>query len=120
MTDDWGKPLGADEGKSMTNKMSTKTKNTTMALVYHFNKSIVYPMSTEVNALALSKTFKTLRENGVSYDDMHKMVDRFFYELSKKPLPKDVAVWAAFIKRKDDLLKWVTDNSSDCDVSEWK
>ena len=91
-----------------------------MALVYHFNKSIEYPMNFEVNALALSKTFKTLRDSGVSYADLYNMIDRFFYEIKQKPLPKDVTTWTAFIKRRDDLLKWVTTNSTDSDVSEWK
>ena len=60
MNDDWGKALGSEEDKPMVTKMSTKTKNTTMALVYHFNKSIEYPMNFEVNALALSKNFKNI------------------------------------------------------------
>ena len=120
MNDDWGKPLGADTAKVMTAKMTTKTKNTVVALVYHFNKSIEYPMNSEVNALALSKTFKTLRDGGTSYDELHSMIDRFFYEIKKKPLPYDVPLWTAFIKRKDDLLKWVTSTKSDNDVSEWK
>lgn len=120
MNDDWGKALGSDEDKPMVTKMSTKTKNTTMALVYHFNKSIEYPMNFEINALALSKNFKNLRDSGVSYTDLYNMIDRFFYEIKQKPLPKDVTTWAAFIKRRDDLLKWVTTNSTDSDVSEWK
>lgn len=119
-TDTWGKPIGADEDKPMTAKMSAKTKNTVVALVYHFNKSIEYPMSSEVNALALSKTFKNLRDSGVSYDEIHSMIDRFFYEIKKKPLPRDVATWSVFIKRREDLLKWVTLNAPDSDVSEWK
>lgn len=120
MTDGWGKPLGADETKIMTTKMTAKTKNTVMALVYHFNKSIEYPMNSEVNALALSKTFKTLRDNGVSYNELHAMIDRFFYEIKNKPLPYDVTLWTVFIKRKDELLAWVTKNSPNTDVSEWK
>jgi len=120
VNDDWGKPIGADETKTMTTKMTTKTKNTVMALVYHFNKSIEYPMNSEVNALALSKTFKTLRDSGTSFDELHSMIDRFFYEIKNKPLPYHVPLWTAFIKRKDDLLAWVTKNSSSNDVSEWK
>lgn len=119
MSDGWGKPLGADEASTMTAKMTTKTKNTMLALVYHFNKSIEYPMNSEVNALALSKTFKTLRDGGASYDELHSMIDRFFYEIKKKPLPYDVPLWTVFIKRKDNLLSWVTRNNSDNNVSEW-
>jgi hypothetical protein len=120
MTDDWGKPLGADEAKTMTANMTTQTKNTIVALVYHFNKSIDYSMNREVNALALSKTFKTLRDSGTSYNELHSMIDRFFYEIKRKPLPHDVLLWTAFIKRKDELLTWVTKNSINGDVSEWK
>jgi len=120
MSDDWGKAIGSDEEKPVITKVSANTKKTIMALVYHFNKSIEYPMSFEVNALALSKTFKTLRDSGVSYEDLHKMIDRFFYEIKQKPLPKDVATWTAFIKRRDELVQWVTVTSVDSDVSEWK
>jgi len=120
MNDDWGKAIGADEGKPMITKVSANTKKTIMALVYHFNKSIEYPMRSEVNALALSKTFKTLRDSGVSYEDLYKMIDRFFYEIKQKPLPKDVTTWAAFIKRRNELVQWVTVNSVNLDVEEWK
>lgn len=120
MTSEWGKALGADEDKPVVTKMSTKTKNTMIALIYNFNKSIEYPMNSEVNALALSKVFKSLRDSGASYDDLHGMIDRFFYEIKQKPLPYDVPTWTAFIKRRDSLLQWVTQNKPDSDVSEWK
>jgi len=77
-------------------------------------------MNGEVNSLALMALFKSLRTSSVSYSDIYKMIDRFFEELKTKPLPYEVPTWKAFIQRKDELIQWVTTNSPDSDVSEWK
>lgn len=123
--DNWGTPLGSDapEKKSAKPALSKSAQHSVIGLVYHFKNSIPYNMNGTVNAPALTKTFKALRESGTSYEEIHKMIDRFFYELLKdtnKEHRKDVEVWSWFIKRREDLLKWVTTNSSDYDVSEWK
>lgn len=119
-TDTWGKPLGADESPAKSPQLSSKVIKSNMGLVYHFKESIPFKLDGTVNALALTKNFKSLRENGVSYENIHKMIDRFFYEINENPLPANVETWAAFIKRREQLLQWVTTNAPDSDVSEWK
>lgn len=121
--ENWGTPLGGDASEKVTTqvKIPKSAKQSVIGLMYHFKNSIPYYMDGTVNAPALTKTFKNLREDGASYDDIHKMIDRFFYELKEtKEKNKNAEVWSWFINRREELLKWVTANSSDYDVSEWK
>jgi len=117
--DDWGVALGGD---ASTPKVSVKTKQTNLALMVHFKQSIPFSYNGEVNSLALMKCFKDLRANGVSYADIHKMIDMFFQHLvvhGEAIKKKQYVTWRMFITQKNDLLKWVTVNSPDNDVSEW-
>ena len=122
--ENWGTPLGTDvsEQTSTQTKIPKSAKQSVIGLMYHFKNSIPHYMDGTVNAPALTKTFKNLREGGASYDDIYKMIDRFFYELQNtgKEKTKNIETWTWFIKRREELLKWVTANSSDYDVSEWK
>lgn len=116
--DDWGPALGDDPAKPQ--KKTKSYEKTALGLMHYFKKSIPYTMDSTTNSLALMKTFKDLRNAGVSYNDIYKMIDRLFEELKTKPLPDAVSPWQAFIKRRDELLKWVTINSPDGNVEEWK
>jgi hypothetical protein len=116
--DDWGPALGGDSVKQQ--KKTKSSEKTTLGLMYYFKNSIPYTMDSTTNSLALMKTFKDLRTNGVSYNDIYKMIDRLFEELAIRPLAKDVLPWQVFIKQREELLKWVTVNSPDGDVEEWK
>lgn len=116
----WGHALGEDPAK-ITEKIKSKgSKNTALGLMYYFTQSIPLIKESTTNSLALMKTFKQLRTDTYTYDDIYKMIDRFFYETKVKPLPNNVEYWQAFIKQKDELCKWVTQNSFSHDVSEWK
>lgn len=122
INDTWGTPLGADEKKDTpkASKFSSTAIKSNLGLIYHFKESIPLQYNGNVNALALTKTFKTLRDNGVSYQTIHMMIDRFFYEINEKPINKETELWANFIGRRENLLKWATLNQPDNDVSEWK
>lgn len=117
--DEWGPAIGGDPAATPQKKTKNSEK-TALGLMYYFKTSIPYTMDATTNSLALMKTFKDLRNNGVSYSDIYKMIDRFFEEIKSRPLPKAVAPWQAFIKRRDELVKWVTVNSPDGNVEEWK
>lgn len=116
---DWGKGLGSDPEQPIM-KVSESARKTKLGLMHHYKHSIPFKMSGEVNGPAMMKCFTTLRDNGVSYDDIYKMIDKFFTDLKEKPLASNIPTWKVFIQKIDELTRWVTLSSPDSDVSEWK
>ena len=118
-TDDWGgKTLGADEPI----KKPVVKKQSSTGLVNYFRDvtaSTKMTLNAPVNGIALLKIFKTLKDKGVTIDQIYKMIDVFAHEIKQTPLPQDVSTWKGFASRLDSLKKKVDTPLTKYDYSEY-
>jgi hypothetical protein len=61
-----------------------------------------------INAPALMKAFKALKENGKSHDDIKSMIKTFAVDIKAKPLPSSLPPWKAFLGRISELESRLT------------
>jgi hypothetical protein len=105
--DDWGTGLGADPDRPAI-KPAAKG-DTRTALVYFFRDSLpsesMDRITSAINAPALMKGFAKLSERGFTNEQIRGMIMSFVKEISRRPLPVEVAPWRAFLANLDKYAK---------------
>lgn len=105
-SDSWGKALGADDEVKVVEQ--PKKKTSLKSLVYYFKETVVpttMTLSAPVNGIALMKSFKHLRQRGISNEEIVLMIDQFAYDIKQTPLPTTLPAWRGFISRLDSLYE---------------
>lgn len=118
--DDWsGKTIGADEPVI---KFPVEKKPYNGGMVNYFRDVTTgssMTLNAPINAIALMKIFKTLKNKGVTVEQIYKMIDMFAHEIKQTPLPQDVPTWKGFASRLDSLKKKVDTPITKFDYSEY-
>jgi hypothetical protein len=107
-SDDWGLGLGEDPDKP---EPATKQKRpeTRGALLYFFRDSLpaeaTLRLTAPVNGPAMMKGFKKLTDSGFTNNQIREMILDFVKDITRRPLPVEVAPWRAFLANLDKYAK---------------
>lgn len=108
--DDWGTGLGADPDRQP--EINVPKGNSRSALVYVFRDSMpteaMDRITATVNAPALMKGFAKLTQRGFTHEQIHAMILAFAKDITRRPLPVEVAPWRAFLANLDKYAKDAT------------
>lgn len=119
MNDDWGRGLGEDPDRP---KSPAPKKGSRLALVNFFRDSVpadyALRLNSSTNGKALMKCFATLVAHGYTDDDIRQMILRYMQEISRRPLPMDVAPWRGFIANLDKLANQIDNGIREDSTSE--
>lgn len=101
--DDWGPALGADEKSPEL----PPTHQGNIGLVRYFRDILPRDswglLNAPVNSAAMMKRIKDMREQGYSHEQIREMMDIYVTDISRRPLPADVAPWRGFLANLDGL-----------------
>jgi len=119
VNDDWGRGLGEDPDRP---KSPAPKKGYRLALVNFFRDSVpadyALRLNSSTNGKALMKCFATLVAHGYTDDDIRQMILQYMQEISRRPLPMDVAPWRGFIANLDKLANQIDNGTSEDSTSE--
>lgn len=107
-SDDWGVGLGEDTDKKEP-APKQKRQDSRGLLVYFFRDSLpaetLDRITAPVNGPALMKGFKKLTDKGFTTEQIREMILTFVKEITRRPLPVEVAPWRAFLANLDKYAK---------------
>lgn len=108
LSDDWGVGLGEDPDKKEPAPKQIR-QDSRGNLVYFFRDSLptetMDRITAPVNGPALMKGFKKLTDKGFTTDQIRAMIMAFVKEITRRPLPVEVAPWRAFLANLDKYAK---------------
>ena len=107
-SDDWGLGLGEDPDKKEP-APKQKRSDTRGALLYFFRDSLpaetTLRLTAPVNGPAMMKGFKKLTDSGFTNNQIREMILDFVKDITRRPLPVEVAPWRAFLANLDKYAK---------------
>jgi hypothetical protein len=109
LTDDWGKPIGADEERLPDSPVPLRKprRDSLTGLVYFFRDSLPqqskFALNAPVNGPALTKGFKKLIAQGYTHEQIREMIRLYVSDLVRKPLPEGITPWRGFLANLDGL-----------------
>ena len=115
--DGWGPALGDDFDRVEVTKPKTTASTN---LVYYFRDKVTgtsMTLGAPVNGPALMKAFKSLRQKGITGDEIKSMIDQFAHDIGQTPLPDHLPPWRAFIAKMDSLYKAIQGSLTDTDYT---
>jgi hypothetical protein len=107
-SDDWGVGLGEDTDKKepAPKQMRPESRG---SLLQFFRDSLpaetTLRITAPINGPAMMKGFKRLTENGFTNDQIREMIKDFVKDITRRPLPVEVAPWRAFLANLDKYAK---------------
>lgn len=115
--DEWGPALGDDFDRKEVKQIKTTASTN---LVYYFRDKVTsksMSLNSPVNGPALMKAFKSLRQKGITGDEIKSMIDQFAHDIEQTPLPSHLQPWRAFIAKMDTLYKSIKGSLTDTDYT---
>lgn len=115
--DDWGRALGDDFDRA---EIKTPKSTASTNLVYYFRDKVTgksMSLNAPVNGPALMKAFKSLRQKGITGEEIKSMIDHFAHDIEQTPLPSHLPPWRAFIAKMDNLYKAIQGSLTSTDYT---
>lgn len=107
-SDDWGTGLGEDPDRQKPAPKQMR-QDSRGSLLYFFRDSLpaetTLRITAPVNGPAMMKGFKKLTDRGFTNDQIREMILDFVKEITRRPLPIEVAPWRAFLANLDKYAK---------------
>jgi hypothetical protein len=106
--DDWGTGLGEDPDRKEPAPKQMR-QDSRGSLVHFFRDSLptenLMRITAPVNGPAMMKGFKKLADRGFTNEQIREMILDFVKEITRRPLPVEVAPWRAFLANLDKYAK---------------
>lgn len=110
--------LGADE----KTPSAPSTKHNMRDIINYFrDRTTTFNTSINaaVNGPAFSSVLKKMFEDGVTHEQVYRMIDMFADDIKRVPLEPNKVPWRSFAARRSDLYKRVQDGVAKKDSSEY-
>ena len=112
------KVLGADEKTT-----SAQSTNHNMRDLVNYFRDRTTTFNTSINAAvngpAFMSVLKKMFEDGVTHEQVYRMIDMFADDIKRVPLEADKVPWRIFAARRSELYKRVQDGVVKKDTTEY-